>query len=55
MFNQRSTTTITSKGELEFIEEMFDVNTRIKESKEFNVVQVNAGNGEGCNELYQWI
>jgi hypothetical protein len=51
VFNQRSNSVI-SRGEMEFIEEMFEVDSRIQENKDFNVLQVNAGNGDGCNELY---
>ena len=40
---------------MEFIEEMFEVDSRIQENKDFNVLQVNAGNGDGCNELYSWL
>jgi hypothetical protein len=54
VFNQRSNSVI-SRGEMEFIEEMFEVDSRIQENKDFNVLQVNAGNGDGCNELYSWL
>ncbi len=59
VFNQRNTTAMMSKGELEFIEEIFNVDStrEVKESGSmmFNVVLVNAGNGDGCNEVHNWI
>ncbi len=42
-------------GEIQLIEDMFDVETRIKEIKRLNVLSANAGNGQGCNELHTWI
>ena len=43
-----------SRGEMSFIEQMFEVSERLQ-GQIISVLQVNAGNGDGCNELISWI
>ena len=55
VFNQRDGSKVITGGEIQFIEDMFDVDSRMKELKGLNVLSVNAGNGQGFNELHKWI